>query len=215
MTRFGPKDRRAALLVAITSLVCAFALSRRASVSAARDAGAARADHAAMLAEARRALDLASQRPIIADRPRPEPDLVARVGSALAEAGISPDKLARLTLSEPRAVAASAGGNSRGAPTGLKSQSATLAVESVTAGDAARALTRFREAEPLWTVKSIRLDHVGKDGDLYDVTAVIESVHLAPGTVPAAAVGVSERRDRGWTLSLADESPTRPRRANP
>lgn len=190
MTRLTPRDRRAVLLVVLVAAACGVALTLRGLAAAQRSADGAAAAHTTAIAQVRRIRTLRAADEVAADRPRPSPDLVARLRAVMQDAGIDPGRLVDVRTAEPRPV--------RG--TEYQLQSATLTLRAVEPAALAQFLVGWRTAEPLWAVSSIRADrHTGGGGgaggagrarsrghprnepgrDEFDITLTIENVHLA------------------------------------
>ena len=171
--RLPTRDRRALTLVALA--VCALAPVW--AWANARDArgelSAARAAHDAVLAQAQRWDRLVATAPVAGEAWRPESDLVARVGHAMRAAGLGPDALTRLNVSDPQPTRDPA----------LRRQSVAISVEGVTPGDAARFLVEWTVAEPQWTVRSVRMQRRqprrGDSGDPgWTALIAVEAVYI-------------------------------------
>ncbi len=171
MRPLATSERRLVGAVVAAACVCALALSWRSRAAAAREAGAASAEHATVLMQARRLTALRNERALVADRLRAEPDLVARLQSCLHASGVEPAALTQVSASEPQGVApprnpggaSGGGGMSGGGPGGhaLKRQQVAVTLDPLRPADLARFLVAWRESEPLWTVRAVRLQRSG------------------------------------------------------
>ncbi len=127
-------------------------------------------------------LELQHQSAAVGDRPSPEPDLVARLHNALHLTGVNPERLTRVNMQASQAI--------RG--TELHKQAVVITVGPIRAPDLARCLNRWTTDEPLWTIRSIRLDRVIENqrnrqsaqssaapSDVYSASITLERIHLA------------------------------------
>lgn len=170
---------------------CALVLSYRYYSRASAQARAASAVHAATLLKARRLAELSTDRAVVADRPRPEPDLVARLQERLHASGLDPVCLTQVSVSEPRSASGDGPGSNGSS---LQRQEATLTLDAVRPGDLARFLASWREGEPHWIPKTVRLQRssdrrpsgAATDGSTpkgdarYSVILVLDNVFAAP-----------------------------------
>lgn len=158
--------------------ICGPALGWRAWSSAQADLDAAASLHAQTVADARRLEGLSRRRAVFSDQPRPEPDLVARIGAQVTAVGLDPALVTRVNVSAPRPV----GDGS------LRRQTAGVTMSIASPGDLARWLAGWAEAEPAWTVASVRLDRAGGSRSAppgYTAALTLESLHRAEGAQPA------------------------------
>jgi hypothetical protein len=161
-----------AMLIAATLCVALWA-----RMTSSRAAGAALAAEAALndvAVQARELGRLRAERAVVEERPRPEPDLVARLESQLQAAGIAPRAMAQLNSGAPSPL---------GRESGYRRRTVGVTIEGVSPEQAARFLLNWRAAEPLWSVRSVRLQHDARQGDggetAYTCFVTLENVHLA------------------------------------
>lgn len=170
MTRLRPltaSERRLTLLVGAVAVLCGLLLCWRARENALGELALARADHKAVVSQARRLIALSGERAVAADRPRAQPDLVARLHACLRNAGVDPARLTQVSASEPRPASGSgiAPGSSstnssaqgRSAAVTLMRQETGITIDQVRPADLVRFLAGWREAEPLWIVRVVSL----------------------------------------------------------
>lgn len=175
--RFSVRDRRAAALILIASCAAALWLTWRERAAARAEAEAAAAAHEQALEDAIQAQQLRAGREVVAERARPEPDLIARLERSLEEAGLPREALTRVATRPPEPISDN--------PYARQRARATL--EDVRPAEAARMLAAWRRAEPLWTVRSITLEHAGPrqsrqardPEEQFTARLILENVHLA------------------------------------
>ena len=175
--------RESALITVALVAACSAAvvISARRSAIAGDRLSAARTAHAMALAQVRRVQELRGRAELFDERPRPEPDLVARWESALQAAGIDASSLQQASASEPRDIQSSP----------YARQRASIAVQGVTPAEALRFLAEWREAEPLWTPQSITLEHApsnsrsGPTEERFTLRVTLENIHLSQTTAAA------------------------------
>lgn len=165
MRPLATSERRLFGAVVAAACVCALALAWRSRAAAVREADAASAEHATVFMQARRLTALRNERALVADRLRAEPDLVARLQACLHASGVEPSALTQVSASEPQAVAPprAPGGAHAGSSAGhaLKRQQVAVTLDPLRPADLARFLVAWRESEPLWTVRAVRLQRSG------------------------------------------------------
>ncbi|MBL0922086.1 MAG: hypothetical protein IBJ10_08145 [Phycisphaerales bacterium] len=156
--------------------ICAPALGWRALSNARAELSAASTLHGETIANARKLDGLSRRRAVLSDQPRPEPDLVSRIGAQMSGAGLDPAQVSRVNVSAPQPVGDGA----------LRRQTAGVTMSLATPGDLARWLSAWSVAEPAWTVVSVRLDRAGRSsGPPYTAALTLESLHRSDA--PAAA----------------------------
>jgi len=180
-------NTRALLAVALTLAILApvFASSRAARSLAAVDRAQSNLDATASIAA--KLTELQRQSAAVGDRPSPEPDLVARLHHALHLTGISPGRLTRVSMQASQAI--------RGSE--LKKQVVAITIGPIRAPDLARCLNQWSQSEPLWTIRSVRLDRIvetrsrqrsarnpSAPADEYNASITLERIHLAMNTNP-------------------------------
>ena len=166
------RNLRAILIVAVAVVLCALVLAHQRLNSSRDDLSAARHAHHETLTRAGQVLQLREQTEFVADRPRPEPDLVARLGSHLARVGARASAFTGVSM---RSAAI------RGEE-GLVRQTAEVRLSTLEAGRLARFLESWKANEPLWTVAAVRMQHNGRNStaataESFDVRLTLESVH--------------------------------------
>lgn len=178
------RKRERALLMTAVAAAClsAPALGWRALSAARAELTAASTVHGQTIADARKLEGLSRRRAVLSDQPRPEPDLVARIGAQMSGAGLDPAQVSRVNVSAPQPVGDGA----------LRRQTASVTMSLANPGDLARWLSAWSAAEPAWTVASVRLDRAARSSGLpYTAALSLESLHRAdaprpaPGTTPA------------------------------
>lgn len=192
VARLSDRDLRAVALTAVVACGAALWLSYREMAGAREGFRAAAASHAATIMQVRALEQLRARRELVEDRPRPQPDLVARLEAQLHSAGIDAGSLTQVSSLEPQPVRV--GSTAAGqADSPYRRQSTTITLERVRPVDLARFLAGWTEAEPLWVVRSIRLQHdlrrtqpgagPGRvtEEDLFTIHLTLENIHLAPG----------------------------------
>ena len=174
-----PSREKAFIALALVALCFAtITLSTRQYANAKLRAEDAMTAHATVLAQSRRVQNLRARAELVDERARPEPDLVAELESALQAAGIRSSSLQQATASESSDIPSSP----------YARQRAAIAVQGVTPADALRFLAAWREAEPLWTPRSITMEHApsnprsGAEEERYTLRITLENIHLSPST---------------------------------
>ncbi len=170
------RERSALALVLLAAMAASLSLSWRALHRARSEAADAASRHAAVIASVRRLEALRAQRSVVDDRPRPEPDLVARLQAQLHAVGLDPLALARISMQAPRPPAADSP---------YRTQAASITIERISPPDLARFLVAWRDAEPLWLARAIRLEHApskdaSADAERFTAHLTLESAHVAP-----------------------------------
>ncbi|MCB9848558.1 MAG: hypothetical protein H6814_09105 [Phycisphaeraceae bacterium] len=182
MTPQQRSNLRAALAVLLTIALLAPVVATGRSARAIDAAQRAEDDLEATRATALRLQDLLRRQASVGDRPSPEPDLVARLHNTLHLTGVSPDHLTRISAQAPSPI--------RGAD--LSKQVVAITVEPIRAPDLARWLNQWTRSEPLWTIRSVRLDRQAESqrtqrsgahdpnppSDDYAASITLERIHL-------------------------------------
>lgn len=184
---FASSNKRALLAVLLTVAILApiVASSRTAKALDATERAQLNLDETYSIAA--RLTDLRRQSAAVGDRPSPEPDLVARLHGALHLAGVSPERLTRVSMQASQSI--------RG--TDLKKQVVAVTIGPIRAPDLARCLNQWSEREPLWTIRSVRLDRIVETQsrqrssrnssapiDEYNASMTLERIHLAVTSNP-------------------------------
>jgi hypothetical protein len=169
------------------SLVCAAVSAHRlGNTRAEYDRGIAAVNKT--VSTAREILELRSHQERIALRQRPAQDVIAQVNAALVEAGIPTSHFKGLNPESEGAVEPSAPGT--GAGTAYRKQSLRLMLESISMPELGGFLAQWRNAQRVWIVTRIELNHVrgqAADEDRYDVGILLTALYIAqeaPGNGP-------------------------------
>ncbi len=182
MSRRANKVRERALVIAALAAACATgpALGRRALSASRADLATASAAYGQVIADARRLEALSRRREVLSDQPRPEPDLVARIGAQMTASGLDPGQVSRVSVTAPQPIGDGA----------LRRQTASLTIAVAAPGDLARWLSSWSAAEPAWTVVGLRLERAGRAATTpFTATISLESLHRA---APPASANTSE-----------------------
>jgi len=172
----GTRERALITAALVAACLCAPALGWRAMSAARAELSAASATYSQTIANARKLEGLAQRKAVLSDQPRPEPDLVARIGAQMRGAGLDPAQVSRVNVSAPQPVGDGA----------LRRQTASVTMSLASPGDLVRWLSAWSIAEPAWTVVSVRLDRAGRaSGPPYTAALTLESLHRADA--PAAS----------------------------
>jgi len=170
------------MTVVAAACLCAPALGWRAMSAARSELSAASAMYGQTISDARKLEGLSRRKAVLSDQPRPEPDLVARIGAQMSAAGLDPALVSRVNVSAPQPVGDGA----------LRRQTASVTMSLASPGDLARWLAAWSDAEPAWTVASVRLDRAARTSALpYTASLSLESLHRADP--PAAAKSAEVR----------------------
>ncbi len=129
---------------------------------------------------------LRGQEAQVAEQKRPEQDLVARIISAMAEAGVPSNR--HLGQVQPMADRAPPG--SSGGARAYMEQSVQVTLDELAPAQVGAFLSRWSASEPLWTPTRIELSHhrgadrrgrgAGGDLDRYDMTVLMTATYVAP-----------------------------------
>ncbi len=175
--------RRSLLLLGVVLSACLLpvAWSRQRAISAERGLNAATSS----LAETRRlAADivrLRGQEEQVAERKRPEQDLVSRITRAMQDAGVSTNR--HFGQIQPMADRALPG--SSGAAITYMEQSVQVTLNEMAPAQIGAFLSRWSATEPLWTPTRIELSHHrgnrrgAADLDRYDITVLMTATYVA------------------------------------
>jgi hypothetical protein len=142
--------------------------------------------HRSMLVQCAEVAALRDARRTVESGPALQGDVHARTQVVLQGVGLDPRQLKSTTDSAPSAIQ----------DTPYQRQVATVIIEPVSAVDAARVVTEWRDSEPGWTIRSVRLDHAAATGrgeradptrERFTLTLTLDSVHLATPTKGTSA----------------------------
>ena len=167
---------RGALLVILPAVVvvASLTLSARRMENERGRLGAAQAQLQSTLVTAQRVIDLQARRQQIADRKRPEQDVIARVTGSMARAGIPSDRFAGL---RPESDSALRGESDQGT---YRRQAVRFSLSRLTVEELGSFLGDWRLSHPLWTPTQIELLHVRNQAeDRYNVNILLATTYLA------------------------------------
>lgn len=175
MRRFTPRETVILTATLFTMCAAGVALSAQRLGRARQTFQQASFAHGAAMAQAQRIQELSGRKELVEERPRPEPDLVARIESSLQTAGIDPSQLQQASAAASADIAA----------TPYARQRATATIEHIAPADAVRFLAAWREAEPLWTPRSLTLEHAPQNSrtgaieERFTLRLTLENIHLS------------------------------------
>ena len=155
----------------VVALVCAsLGLAARRS-AAQRELQAAEMNTNRINADLARISELRAMRQTAAEAKRPDQDVIARVNTALAQAGIAPSSLGGL---QPELDAALPGGLHR-------RQSVRISLSQLTMQQLGSFLHHWSIAQPLWVPERIDLVHSREaaEQDAYACTIVLSAVYVS------------------------------------
>ncbi len=194
-TRRTTLSGRALAAVCLTVAACALALSARSRSAAAAALADAESSHALVAEQADSLVRLRAEKATVGDRPRAQADVVARLQACMHAAGVNPSSLTRVTASQAQPVSAPAGGTGTSAAPFYMRQTLSFTIENAGPAEVARFAAGWRDAEPLWSLRSISLQHAAApaappapappqgaapaQNDRYTATLTIENVFLA------------------------------------
>jgi hypothetical protein len=132
--------------------------------------------------DAGRILDLRAMRQKIAERKRPDQDVIARVSAALAASGIPTDRFGGL---RPEADAASPGAVPGGGAI-YRRQSVRVTLNDLTVRQIGAFLVQWSASQPLWTPTRIELTHArtGQAAEHYTMNLLLSATYVADGESP-------------------------------
>lgn len=168
--------RRVLLLAGAASLlVSPLAFSAHRLADARRRLDWSQAQLVATAATAQRIMDLRSRRQQVADRKRPEQDVIARVTGSLARTGIRSDRLSGVS---PESDSALPGNPETGV---YRRQAVRLSLSRLSVPELGLLLGDWRASQALWTPTQIELLHArdGDGSDRYDVNILLATTYLA------------------------------------
>ena len=140
----------------------------------------ARMQHDAALAAQHRVIDeaqqiirLRSKQQRIAEHKRPEQDVIARVNTTLAEAGIPPERFGGLRPESDSALP----------NTDYRRQSVRISLDELSIAELGAFLDQWSQAQQLWTPTRLELSHARSkmDDDRYNIVILITATYLANG----------------------------------
>ena len=140
----------------------------------------ARMQHDAALAaqqriidEAQKIIQLSSQQQRIAEHKRPEQDVIARVNTTLAQAGIPSERFGGLRPESDGALPDSV----------YRRQSVRISLDELSIAQLGTFLGQWSQSQQLWTPTRLELSHTRNkiDDDRYNVVILITATYLASG----------------------------------
>lgn len=123
--------------------------------------------------EAQQIIRLRSKQQRIAEHKRPEQDVIARVNTTLAEAGIPPERFGGLRPESDAAL-----------PNSLyRRQSVRISLNELSIIELGAFLDRWSQLQQLWTPTRLELSHARSklDDDRYNIVILITATYLANG----------------------------------
>ncbi len=168
-----------AIIVAALSLPIAISAQRMADAEGQLTIAHASLKTADM--QRRQIIDLRDRTQVVAERKRPEHDVIARVNAALAEVGIPSRHFGAVTSEgdSPITRGAGAGGANAG---GLRRQSLRIALRDLPVPQLGAFLAEWNRTQPLWTPTRIELTHVrasAANTARYDAVLIITATYVA------------------------------------
>ena len=125
--------------------------------------------------EAQQIIRLRSKQQRIAEHKRPEQDVIARVNTTLAEAGIPPERFGGLRPDSDAALP----------NTAYRRQSVRITLDELSIIELGAFLDQWSQSQQLWTPTRIELTHArsrpGSDRYRYDAAILITATYLANG----------------------------------
>ncbi len=168
---------RCVLVVTLSAivLVAPLALSARRMESAQSLLESSRSQLRSTTNTAQRVMDLRVRKQQIADRKRPEQDVIARVTSSLARAGVPSDRLAGLRPDSDSALRIDSDEGT------YRRQAIRFSLTRLSIAELGAFLSDWRRSHPLWTPTQIELLHARNqtDVDRYDVSILLSTIYLA------------------------------------
>ena len=126
-----------------------------------------------LINEAQQIIRLRSKQQRIAEHKRPEQDVIARVNTTLAEAGILPERFGGLRPESDTALP----------NTAYRRQSVRITLDELSIIELGAFLDQWSESQPLWTPTRLELSHTRSkiDEDRYNIVILITTTYLANG----------------------------------
>lgn len=123
--------------------------------------------------EAQQIIRLRTKQQRIAEHKRPEQDVIARVNTTLAEAGIPSERFGGLRPESDAALP----------NTAYRRQSVRISLDELSIIELGAFLSRWSTTQRLWTPTRIELTHARsrQGSDRYDATILITATYLADG----------------------------------
>ncbi|MHC4414368.1 MAG: hypothetical protein ACYS0G_03695 [Planctomycetota bacterium] len=170
---------RAPILLALLAvlLILSVVLAARRQANAHTQLRSTQASLARVAEDARRVVELRQEQRYVADRKRPEQDVIARVNATLAEAGIPLDRFSGQRPASDSALPSTGPG---GGPL-YRRQTVQISLRELTVPDLGAFLGAWSASQDLWTPTQIELTHVRRETDpaRYNAMIAISATYLA------------------------------------
>lgn len=126
-----------------------------------------------LINEAQQIIRLRSKQQRIAEHKRPEQDVIARVNTTLAEAGIPPERFGGLRPESDAALP----------NTAYRRQSVRITLDELSIIELGAFLDQWSKSQQLWTPTRLELSHARSkiDEDRYNIVILITATYLANG----------------------------------
>ncbi len=162
-------------VLAVVLMLCLAASARRLTAAQA-DLEAGYASLQSVADEGRRVLELRARQQRVAERKRPEQDVIARVNAVLAEAGIPANRFAGLRPDSDAALP----GAGEGGPQ-YRRQTVQVMLRQLTVPELGAFLGGWSVSQDLWTPARIELTHTRDRTNprSYDVTMAISAIYVS------------------------------------
>ena len=123
--------------------------------------------------EAQQIIRLRTKQQRIAEHKRPEQDVIARVNTTLAEAGIPPERFGELRPESDAALP----------NTAYRRQSVRITLDELSIIELGAFLNQWSQSQQLWTPTRLELSHARSkiDEDRYNIVILITATYLANG----------------------------------
>jgi hypothetical protein len=131
--------------------------------------------------DASRILELRSKQQTIAERKRPDQDLIARVNAVLGDAGIPVDRFGGLRPESDAALPASASESIL-----CRRQTIRVSLNELTLSQIGEFVSRWSATHPLWILSRIELTHSRseKNSNRYNVSLLLSAIYVADSVQP-------------------------------
>jgi len=135
---------------------------------------------------ARHVMELRSTQQTVAERKRPEQDVIARVNECLAACGIPSDRFGGLRPEADSAVGNQGPGTS--ANSRLRRQSVLVMLNDLTVAEIGELLTYWQSHQPLWTTARLELLHSRDQAmsDYYSLNLLVSATYVSEGESPTS-----------------------------
>jgi len=169
-------------IVAVAPIV----LSARQLAAADRELGAAQKRLRQTVTMAREVAELRSAQQTVAERKRPDQDVIARVIECLAACGIPSDRFGGLRPEADSAVNEAGAGS--GGPSRLRKQSVLVTLNDLTVAEIGALLNHWNDRQPLWSASRLELLHSRDQAksDRYSLNLLLSATYVADGEAPTS-----------------------------